>query len=250
MVELKLLSRLLDYPTETLFESLPEVIDLLQQNDLPETAKAAIIRFVETRRRRPLLDWQSDYDGLFERGRAVSLHLFEHIHGESRDRGQAMINLLAQYRQAGLELHSRELPDYLPLYLEFVATQGANIQGWLQDISHVLALLQTRLEERGSDYSMLAAALISIAGIQVDYDPLREQVAKEAPDHTPEALDKIWEEEAVRFTGQDAMQGCESGQFRPQPGQRRDDVTHVNLMEASSYSSTRADSTVAAGGQS
>lgn len=65
------------------------------------------------------LDAQAQYSELFDRGRATSLLLFEHVHGESRDRGQAMVDLLAQYEQHGLQLNSRELPDHLPLYLEY-----------------------------------------------------------------------------------------------------------------------------------
>lgn len=65
------------------------------------------------------LDARAQYSELFDRGRATSLLLFEHVHGESRDRGRAMVDLLAQYEQHGLQLNSRELPDHLPLYLEY-----------------------------------------------------------------------------------------------------------------------------------
>lgn len=228
---LRLISALLDYPTEPLKEGLDDALEMVMSESLPDVARDCLSAFILHRKQQNLLDWQSEYDGNFDRGRAVSLHIFEHVHGESRDRGQAMVNLLNQYRQAGLELDAHELPDYLPLYLEFASTQGANAVGWLQDVTHILALLQTRLEDRTSDYARLIKALIAIAEIQVDFAPLREQVAKEEPDNTPEALDKIWEEEAVTFSNQSALQGCEGGQYRPAPQQRKDDVMPVQLMD-------------------
>src|SRR5690606_22756321 len=70
-----------------------------------------------------LVDVQARYSELFDKGRALSLLLFEHVHGESRDRGQAMVDLMAQYEAAGFAIGVRELPDYIPLYLEFLATR-------------------------------------------------------------------------------------------------------------------------------
>ena len=79
---------------------------------------------------------------MFERGRALGLWLFEHVHGESRDRGQAMVDLIEQYKQAGLQLNLNELPDYIPLFLEFLATQGSeNAREWLSEVEHILAYL-------------------------------------------------------------------------------------------------------------
>ncbi|WP_268594516.1 nitrate reductase molybdenum cofactor assembly chaperone, partial [Escherichia coli] len=92
----------------------------------------------------------------FDRGRATSLLLFEHVHGESRDRGQAMVDLMAQYRAAGLEIDSRELPDFLPLYLEYLASRSAaQAREGLQDIAPILALLGARLQQRESPYAVL-----------------------------------------------------------------------------------------------
>ncbi len=98
---------------------------------------------------------QARYDGLFERGRSVSLLLFEHVHGESRDRGQAMVDLLDRYTQAGLEIDVTELPDYLPLYLEYLSPlpDAESARAGLAEVAHILALLALRLEERGSGYA-------------------------------------------------------------------------------------------------
>ena len=237
MLICRVFSRLLDYPTEQLHEYADELRSLVTTEEaVPEPVRQNVLSFLDGRLSQDLLDWQSDYDGLFERGRSVSLHLFEHVHGESRDRGQAMVDLLTQYRQAGLELAANELPDYLPLYLEFVATQGDQAKAWLQDVAHVLALLTARLQERDSDYALLVDGLLQLAGSQVDLAPLREEVAQEARDDTPEALDKIWEEEMVSFATGDPMgqnSSCGTARYRPTPEQRQDDVMAVQWVEPS-----------------
>lgn len=218
---LRLVSQLLDYPDETLHRSFPEITTFLHSQELVDRVRAPLLRFVEHFKSYDLLDWQSEYDGLFERGRAVSLHLFEHVHGESRDRGQAMVDLMGHYRSAGLALTERELPDYLPTYLEFCATQGDAATAWLQDVSHVLALLAARLRDKGSPYALLCDALICLAGVKVNIEALQAQVAGEVPDDTPEALDKIWEEEAVSFSGAQGS-ACSDSVARPSESQRRD----------------------------
>ena len=132
------------------------------------------------------------------------------MHGESRDRGQAMVDLLAQYRADGLELDSKELPDYLPLYLEYLACKTAeDARQGLEDIAPILALLAARLVERQSPYADLFSALLALSGTAIQPDALRPQVAQEARDDTPAALDAVWEEEQVKFLGE---QGCASAQ--------------------------------------
>ena len=149
---------------------------------------------------RHLLDVQSDYSQLFDRGRATSLLLFEHVHGESRDRGQAMVDLMAQYEQQGLQLDSRELPDHLPLYLEYLAQlPESEAIGGLQDIAPILALLCARLQQRDSRYAVLFDLLVKLANAAIDSDKVAEKIADEARDDTPQALDAVWEEEQVKF---------------------------------------------------
>ena len=211
MMTLRMLSRLLDYPDEALFTHHSELIaalDAAEELDLPQ--RAGLEQFIQQLCARPLLDVQADYCALFDRGRATSLLLFEHVHGESRDRGQAMVDLLAHYRAAGLELDSKELPDFLPLYLEYLACQSdeAARQG-LEDIVPILALLTARLEARQSPYADLFTLLLTLAGSAADPAALRPQVAKEARDDTPAALDAVWEEEQIKFLGE---QGCVSAQ--------------------------------------
>ncbi|MAO68879.1 MULTISPECIES: nitrate reductase molybdenum cofactor assembly chaperone [Idiomarina] len=234
MQVLQVISLLLDYPKPELVEARAELEQMIQQSPLSADDKAALEAFIEHRTSMSLMDWQSEYDGLFERGRALSLLLFEHVHGESRDRGQAMVDLMNQYKTAGLDLGVKELPDYIPLYLEFLSTQGdENARLGLEEVAHILALLTARLEQRGSNYSLLFQTLLSISGVQIDLDDVRQQIANEKRDDTSKELDKVWEEEAVTFAGNDQMQGCPTAQNRPSEGQRRDQYVPLNTDDLS-----------------
>ncbi|CAI1162299.1 nitrate reductase molybdenum cofactor assembly chaperone [Serratia quinivorans] len=211
MISLKVIARLLDYPEQALFDhqqSLVEALEPASELDLHHSAK--LILFIRRFCARPLLDVQAEYCELFDRGRATSLLLFEHVHGESRDRGQAMVDLMAQYREAGLEIDSRELPDFLPLYLEYLASRSKEqaAEG-LQDIAPILALLGARLLQRESPYAVLFDLLLALSGSDVQAQALTSQVAKETRDDTPQALDAVWEEEQVKFLGEE---GCASAQ--------------------------------------
>ncbi len=150
------------------------------------------------------LDAQAAYSELFDRGRATSLLLFEHVHGESRDRGQAMVDLMAQYERHGLLLDSHELPDHLPLYLEYLALAGRGSAGGLRDVAPILGLLSAPAA-RESRYAVLFELLLKLANTQVDSQKVAEKIADEARDDTPQALDAVWEEEQVKFF---ADQGC------------------------------------------
>jgi nitrate reductase delta subunit len=170
-----------------------------------------------------LMDAQAEYDGLFERGRSLALWLFEHVHGESRDRGQEMVDLISNYRQAGLEINQHELPDYLPLFLEFLSTQGRdNATSWLLDMEHILALLQCRLEKRNSDYRLLFELLLHIAGSRLSLDEVRQRIADEKPDHSKQAIDKEWQEEEVTFGADSLDKDCSGAQRKPSESQRQD----------------------------
>jgi nitrate reductase delta subunit len=231
---LKVISKLIDYPKDTLYEHGTEIAELITEDkNLSQVDKDALLKFVNQRFNDSLLDWQADYDGLFERGRSLSLLIYEHIHGESRDRGQAMVNLLKQYRAAGLDIGVRELPDYIPLFLEFVSTQGdENAKNWLQDIAPIVALLSVRLEQRKCNYSALFSALVSLSGMEIDIDNLHEKVSKEKRDDTNKALDKVWEEEAVTFGGDAISGGCPTEQSKPSESQRRDQNVPIQFVDA------------------
>ena len=207
MMELKLISRLLEYPDHALWEHQREMFDAM--TDLKHISKEeahALGLFLRDVLSQDRLDVQSRYSELFDRGRATSLLLFEHVHGESRDRGQAMVDLMGQYERAGLFIDSRELPDHLPLYLEYLAQlPHSEAVGGLQDVAPILALLSARLKQRQSRYALLFDLLLSMANSQVDAEKVQRQLAEEVRDDTPAALDAVWEEEQVKFF---ADQGC------------------------------------------
>ncbi|WP_333010429.1 nitrate reductase molybdenum cofactor assembly chaperone [Kluyvera sichuanensis] len=207
MIELVVISRLLEYPDAALWQHQGELFDVLSESEKLEPADAqALGIFLRDLTAQDLLDAQAAYSELFDRGRATSLLLFEHVHGESRDRGQAMVDLLNQYEQHGLVLDSRELPDHLPLYLEYLAQlPESEAIGGLQDIAPIMALLCARLQQRESRYAVLFEQLLKLANSAVDEAKVAEKIADEARDDTPQALDAVWEEEQVKFF---ADQGC------------------------------------------
>lgn len=209
MLSLRVLARLLDYPSAELQSAAPEMIEILNAERRWDAAlRARLMDWCQRLLEADLLELQSEYVALFDKGRATSLLLFEHVHGESRDRGQAMVDLMNEYSEAGFELDARELPDYLPMFLEYLSTRPeAEIGRWLGEIRHILALLSARLEERDADHALVPLALLALIGAEGDVDLHRETVKDEAPDDTPEALDEVWEEEAVRFSA-DSDQDC------------------------------------------
>jgi nitrate reductase delta subunit len=216
MKTLKVLSALLCYPQPEILAALGEMAEVLdQENLLPEREQRVLRTFMNRLERTDLMEWQERYVATFDRGRALSLHLFEHVHGESRDRGQAMVNLLEVYRQHGFELSARELPDYIPLFLEYLAQRPAKeALDLLADSLHVMALLGARLAERGSDYHVVFDALATLVGEPADIEDIRRQVATEGPDETVVNMDQIWDEEAVTFLAN--QEGC--GVNRSMPG--------------------------------
>ena len=198
MAMFKILAMLLDYPTERIVAALPEIRELLAGEN-PDLAG-----FADALAAGDLLDWQSAWVEQFDRTRSLSLNLFEHVHGESRDRGQAMVDLLDMYRRKGLEPAATELPDYLPLFLEFLSTEPeAEARELLGEAAHVVAALAERLAARDSVYAPVMAAVARLAG---DAPP-----ASRPPVSTPdidEDLDAAWAEEPVEFGGGAAPQAC------------------------------------------
>ena len=146
---------------------------------------------------------------LFDRSRSLSLNLFEHVHGESRDRGGAMVSLLETYRAGGFEPATTELPDHLPVLLEFLSTRPrAEVQDTLADAAHIFEAIRARLENRESPYQAVFSALQQLANVTADANAVAELL--EQPEDDPndlEALDEVWEESEVTF-GPDPNAGC------------------------------------------
>lgn len=209
MKALKLISVLLDYPGDELWQHRGELLEAADSADMAPKRRTQLGEFVGEFLALDPMTAQERWLGLFDRGRSMSLLLFEHIHGESRDRGQAMVNLIETYRNGGLELASRELPDYLPLMLEYLSQRpDEEAADWLAHTRHILELLAVRAEERGSSYGLLFQLLIELGRAEVDLDAVRRRVADESRDDTPEAMDRVWEEEAVRFGAEAPPADC------------------------------------------
>ncbi|HDS4387304.1 nitrate reductase molybdenum cofactor assembly chaperone [Enterobacter roggenkampii] len=201
---LKIIALLIEYPDETLWENRDEALSLIAQ-DAP-----MLLPFARQHLSAPLLDKQAEWCEVFERGRATSLLLFEHVHAESRDRGQAMVDLMGQYEKAGLELDCRELPDYLPLYLEYLSiVSDDEAREGLQNVAPILALIGGRLKQRGVAHYQLFDALLALAGTRLSSDSVAKQVFGEKRDDTRQALDAVWEEEQVKFI-EDNATSCDS----------------------------------------
>ena len=150
------LSALLAYPDAELLAALPELRAAL------EPARRAELEpvFALLESGGDLIELQEQYVATFDRRPAHSLYLFEHIHGESRDRGQAMVDLREEYLRHGLVLDTTELPDYLPLFLEFLAQiPPPAAAALLGDAIHVLARIGGKLAEAGSPYAAVFAVL-------------------------------------------------------------------------------------------
>lgn len=238
MRSLRVLARLLDYPTAPLQSAVDELIEALYvERRLPDALKAELMSWCQHIYEADLLELQSEYVALFDKGRAHSLLLFEHVHGESRDRGQAMVDLIDVYQAAGFELDARELPDYLPLFLEYLSTRSdEEIGRWLGEIRHILALLTARLEERGADQALATRALLALIGAEGDVEAQRKAVVGEKRDDTPEALDEVWEEEAVRFSAQSdedcALQSAEGRRLAERKRQTQSQPVRIMSPEA------------------
>lgn len=206
---LKLIGMLIDYPAETLWEHRDELLAAAKDEALSEQRSEQLADFVRALLELDPMRAQERWLGLFDRGRSMSLLLFEHIHGESRDRGQAMVDLIETYRKSGFELASKELPDYLPLVLEYLSHRPfEEVRDWLHHIGHILELLAARAAERESQYGLLFEILVEIGRGKVDLASMRQRVARERRDDTPEAMDQVWEEEAVRFGPEAPTENC------------------------------------------
>ena len=208
----KVLSAALSYPTAELQVAARDLIKALNVEQLlPAGQRAAVGALLEDIAGADLLEAQSRYVDLFDRTRSLSLHLFEHVHGESRDRGQAMVSLLERYQQAGLDVAAQELPDYIPLFLEFLSTlEVAEARVHLAEPAHILAALGERLRRRNSDYAAVLEALVALSKVAPSPDVLAELRMEKIEDPSDlVALDKAWEEAEVRFgPGDAASDGC------------------------------------------
>ena len=207
---LKALSLMLSYPSRELQDAMPEIARVLGADPrLDAETRDGLRGLVGRLEEGDLYDLQEGYVMLFDRSRTLSLNLFEHVHGESRDRGGAMVSLIETYRGAGFEPATSELPDHLPVLLEFLASRPSpEARETLADAAHILDALGTRLARRESGYAAVFAALVQLSGASAAAEAVAEMLAR--PDDDPTdlaALDAVWEETEVTF-GPDPNAGC------------------------------------------
>ena len=225
----KALSALLTYPTEDLVAAVDEIEAALVADGLvSEEARAGLARLFDDLRTQDIYDLQEHYVGLFDKTRNLSLHLFEHVHGESRDRGQAMVDLADHYAAGGLELTAHELPDFLPLFLEFLATRPrAEAVALLADTDPILSGLEERLAKRGEPHAAVFAAIRSLVGT-VDGRSDRASVGESEAGGELETLDAAWEETAVTFGPGDGLDGCSVDRLKTRMRAARRDARTIS----------------------
>lgn len=165
---LRVLARLLSYPTAELRSQMPELAAALR-----EEAALGPARLQELEALCAQLEHMDRYAAeeryveTFDRGRQCSLLLFEHVHGDSRQRGDALVDLMKSYESAGLYFDANELPDHLPVVLEFASTQAPELmRDFLGEMTHILNALFTALMLRESPYASVIAAILELAGEQ------------------------------------------------------------------------------------
>ncbi len=200
---LRVLAHLLSYPDASLREHMAEMTAALQgERALGSDRLAELSALMQHLRAARAMDVEAHYVETFDRGRGTALHLFEHVHGDSRDRGPAMIDLLQTYEQAGLYLAPGELPDHLTVVLEYASTQPpAQARAVLRELTHILQVIFSALLRRESPYASVLAAVLELAGEKAQAVKIPEEPG----------LDETWEEPA-------AFGGC-STQGQASPGQ-------------------------------
>lgn len=196
----KALALLLSYPEESYRDLYAAALDVLVEERLVRDVRG-LDRLSRELASEDVLDLQARYVQLFDRSRTLSLHLYEHVHGESRDRGQAMVELKRLYFARGLELSAHELPDHLPVFLEYLSLLEPNqAAALLGEAVHVLTALRERLKKRKSSYAAVLSALVELADVTADAAALTALLSQ--PEDDPEdlaALDRAWAEEPVSF---------------------------------------------------
>lgn len=216
---LRVLAHLLRYPDAASREHGSELIEAIEREAaLSPTRTQELITLIKKLNTQAAMEVESTYVDIFDRGRRTSLLLFEHVHGDSRDRGPAMVDLIQTYEKAGLYMDPDELPDYLPVVLEFASTQPAlQSRDFLGEIVHIIRAIFTALVERESDYASVLAAMIELAGEKAEPVAIREE----------QALDESWAEPEV-FGGCSTEGQAKPGQPQPIRIVKRS-ATEVNL---------------------
>ncbi len=217
---IRVLAALLSYPDPGMRGHLSEMREILRSEKAFSAERLAELEnLIGTLADAAPMDVEAGYVQLFDRGRSTSLHLFEHVHGDSRDRGPAMIDLAQTYEKAGLYLAPGELPDYLPVVLEFVSTQPPReARAFLGEMAHIFNALFTALQRNSSPYASVLGALLELAGEKAQ----AVKLAAEQP------LDETWAEPPV-FGGCSTKGQAKPGEAQPIHFVRKNDNTGAAL---------------------
>lgn len=204
----RILSLLMTYPNEEIYNFLPQVnSSLKEENLLNADFITGIDTFVKFFAQQPLTFWQEHYVQLFDYSRSVSLYLFEHVHGDSKDRGQAMVDLIDLYTENGLQINRPELPDYLPVFLEFLAIQTKEkAMDYLSEIIDIVGFIHRKLDEKDNPYKYLLSAIIQLSA-RKPAEARIEKMVSEMPDIS---IDEAYEEEPITFGDENACLNCKS----------------------------------------
>ncbi|MCA1748043.1 MAG: nitrate reductase molybdenum cofactor assembly chaperone [Sphingomonadales bacterium] len=204
---LRSLAALLGYPSAELKQHIGALRAAIHEEAvLAQPVLDALEPLLKAYERDELLDLQAAYSELFDRSRLLSLNLFEHVHGESKERGQAMIDLGQQYLESGFLLESAELPDFIPVFLEYASClPEAEARDMLGQPAHVFVALAERLDERKVPQAAIFHALIAAAGAKPDAEALAE-LKERTPEEDPSRIDEEWEEAPVTFNSGGAHQ--------------------------------------------
>lgn len=191
MLALRALGALLSYPVPMLRQALPEIAEVLAAcREIPAQDRAALRALVDELAAMDQLDAEERYVDLFDRGRATSLNLFEYLHGDGRDRGQAMVALRTVYGRSGFIMNTAELPDHLPVLLEYLSCRETpEIRAMIDDCAHILRDIGEALLKRGSRYAAVLQAVLAVAGAA----PLDAARAAKRPAERLD-LDRDWAE--------------------------------------------------------
>ncbi|MCX2865400.1 nitrate reductase molybdenum cofactor assembly chaperone [Paucibacter sp. PLA-PC-4] len=197
----RVLARMLDYPHAEMRAALPELYAVLRDEAALSAERLDELKaLMGTLQQGNAYTVEGRYVDSFDRGRATSLHLFEHVHGDSRDRGPALVDLAQTYEAGGMFFDASELPDYLPVVLEFASTQpSATARAFLGEMAHILNTIHSGLIKHENPYAAAIGAVLELAGEK----PQAVQISADEP------LDEAWVEPP-------AFDGCSSkGQSRP-----------------------------------
>lgn len=211
MKTFKILGLLLTYPSAEKIKHFDEMKKALEAEKILPTRNLKLVsEFMDKQKSTDLLELQEEYVETFDRSRSNCLNLFEHVHGESRDRGQAMVDLAEMYHNKGLYIDSKELPDFLPVFLEYLSLcKIEESKELLNDTAHIIAVIGAKLKANKNDYHIIFDAIEKLSTIKIDQTIIDNALIQlAAEDNSLDALDKEWEE-AAAFTG-NAVEDCKT----------------------------------------